>query len=383
MNWEFYMKKISDVCEVIAGQSPQSKYYNKDGNGIPFYQGKKEFTDKIIGKPTTWTTKITKEAIQGDILMSVRAPVGPVNFCRQHSCIGRGLASIRASKKIDNNFLFYFLLKHESEIIGTSGFVFNSINKTQISDIQIPVPPIEEQKKIIEILDQAFESIDKAKANIEKNIENAKELFQSKLNQVFSQTGEGWKEKKIGEVSETIMGQAPSSKDCNRNNIGYPFVKTGQFRKTFPEINEWTTNPIKKVSVSDVLITVVGATIGKLNLGIDCAIGRSVAGIRPLQNVLDQLYLYYYLSIWTHRLREMSTGTAMTVISKKIIYDIEIPIPPISEQKEIVGLLDKLSNLTQSSISIYLKELANLEELKKSILQKAFSGELTNKNKAA
>ncbi len=89
-------KKLGEVCEVIAGQSPEGRFYNTQGNGLPFYQGKKEFTEKFIGSPTTWTTKITKVALKDDILMSVRAPVGPVNFATEKICIGRGLAAIRA-----------------------------------------------------------------------------------------------------------------------------------------------------------------------------------------------------------------------------------------------------------------------------------------------
>ena len=109
MTWE--VKKLGDVCEVIAGQSPAGKYYNKIGEGLPFYQGKKEFTDKYLGKPTTWTTNVTKEAQKDDILMSVRAPVGPINFSTQNICIGRGLAAIRVSDIIDKDFLFEPLAK--------------------------------------------------------------------------------------------------------------------------------------------------------------------------------------------------------------------------------------------------------------------------------
>jgi type I restriction enzyme S subunit len=98
---------LGTVAEVIAGQSPEGIYYNTNGEGTPFYQGKKEFGDRFLGAPTTWTTKITKLAQHGDILMSVRAPVGPINFSTQQVCIGRGLASIRASELVDKNFLFY------------------------------------------------------------------------------------------------------------------------------------------------------------------------------------------------------------------------------------------------------------------------------------
>jgi type I restriction enzyme S subunit len=93
---EWDIKKLGEVCEVIAGQSPEGRYYNNKEEGLPFYQGKKEFTKKYIGKPKKWTTKVTKEALKDDILISVRAPVGPINYSTQKICIGRGLAAIRA-----------------------------------------------------------------------------------------------------------------------------------------------------------------------------------------------------------------------------------------------------------------------------------------------
>ena len=178
-HWD--IRKIGEVCEVIAGQSPEGKYYNNSGEGLPFYQGKKEFTEKYIGAPTTWTSNITKEAQQGDVLMSVRAPVGPVNFATGKICIGRGLAAIRVSKKIDKEFLFNFLVNHESDIVGNSGAVFNSINKKQIEAIPISLPSIPEQKRIVIILNEAFTALAKAKENAEKNLQNARELFESYL----------------------------------------------------------------------------------------------------------------------------------------------------------------------------------------------------------
>ena len=122
-------KKISDLCKVIAGQSPEGKFYNTNGDGMPFYQGKKNFGEKFIEAPTTWTTQATKIAKEGDILMSVRAPVGPVNFSTEEICIGRGLAAIRSSSEINRDFLFYQLQRLQPEISGKEGAVFASINK--------------------------------------------------------------------------------------------------------------------------------------------------------------------------------------------------------------------------------------------------------------
>src|SRR5690554_5202460 len=140
--------------------------------------------------------------------MSVRAPVGPVNFATQRICIGRGLAAIRAGKNIDKEFLYNFLIKQENEIEGNAGAVFNSINKTQIENIEIPLPPLPEQQRIVAILDETFSAIDKAKANAEQNLKNAKELFESYLQGVFENGKEIWEEKTLDEVCEFRNGAA-------------------------------------------------------------------------------------------------------------------------------------------------------------------------------
>ncbi|GHT24000.1 hypothetical protein AGMMS49953_05550 [Endomicrobiia bacterium] len=149
INSKWGVKKLGKICIVIAGQSPKGDYYNNNGKGLPFYQGKKEFTDKYVGYPTVWTTKITKEAQKGDILISVRAPVGPINFAMEKICIGRGLAAIRPVSKngFSNDYLFFFLTSIQNKIKGSVGAVFASINKSQIENILVPVPPINEQKK--------------------------------------------------------------------------------------------------------------------------------------------------------------------------------------------------------------------------------------------
>jgi type I restriction enzyme S subunit len=178
---------LGTVAEVIAGQSPEGIYYNSKGNGKPFYQGKKEFGDKFLGAPTTWTTKVTRLAQSGDILMSVRAPVGPINFSTQEICIGRGLASIRASKLVDKEFLYYFLLHKQPEISGNTGAVFDSINKEQIASIEIPVPSLEKQQEIVGKLDSAFAEIELLKARIKLEKDYIVSLRQSLLSKAFSQ----------------------------------------------------------------------------------------------------------------------------------------------------------------------------------------------------
>lgn len=146
---------------------------------------------------------------------------------------------------------------------------------------------------------------------------------------------------RLQETAELVMGQAPPGKDCNSNGKGTVFVKTGEFGKLFPEEAAWTTNPLRFAKNGDVLICVVGATIGKLNLGIECAIGRSVAAIRPNTN-LDTKYLYYSLMPYTLKLRRESRGSAQGVIGKGELNSIILRLPSLAEQHRIVAKVDEL-----------------------------------------
>ena len=185
-NPDWPVKTLGDVCEVVAGQSPEGKFYNKDGKGVPFYQGKKDFAERVLGSPTTWTTEVTKLARPGDILMSVRAPVGPVNLCPIKACIGRGLAAIRPSSNTDTDFIYYYLESIQSEIAGTEGAVFASINKAQIAGLRCPVPPLEEQKQIVARLDSMRAKTSEMVVAYDAKLTAAKILRQSILESAFA-----------------------------------------------------------------------------------------------------------------------------------------------------------------------------------------------------
>lgn len=153
----------------------------------------------------------------------------------------------------------------------------------------------------------------------------------------------------LGEIASVVMGQAPPGKACNKEGNGYPFVKAGEFSTNYPIIREWTTNPLKKAQTGDVLVCVVGATAGKVNLGIDCAIGRSVAAVRPCQEALDTNYLNYFLQTKTASMRHGSQGLAQGVITRKMLLEINIPLPPLEEQRRIAAILGKASKLSGAS----------------------------------
>ena len=161
--------RLDQIAEVTMGQSPDSSSYNSVGKGIPFYQGKTEFTDKYIGQPSTWCTSPTRIAKENDILMSVRAPVGNVNIATEECCIGRGLSSISPQNGFNSEFIFEALEQKKEELENkATGSTFKAINKDIVLSIQIPNTSISIQKEYSNFVKQ----IDKSKLIIQKALED-------------------------------------------------------------------------------------------------------------------------------------------------------------------------------------------------------------------
>jgi len=150
---EWKLTKLSNIAKIIMGQSPPSSTYNEEGIGIPFLQGKAEF-GRIYVKPRLYTSKPIKIAEKGDLLISVRAPVGDVNIAPYKLCIGRGLASIRFNPTNANTFYYFYYFQHIKPMLEAlgKGTTFKAITKKELEDLQVPLPPLEEQVLIANIL---------------------------------------------------------------------------------------------------------------------------------------------------------------------------------------------------------------------------------------
>ena len=213
-NCQYDMVKLGDICDIIAGQSPKGETYNTDKIGMPFYQGKTEFTEKYISAPTKYTSSPTKIANKNDILMSVRAPVGPVNIAIDQCCIGRGLAAIRCKERINTSFLFYILKSMENQIKGNGGAVFDSISRKDIENIEIPLPPMSVQEEIVKELDAYQAIIDGA----QKVVDNWKPTF--KINP-------DWKKVKLGYLYNIEYGVTVAIPD-NLDDNGIKIISTAE-----------------------------------------------------------------------------------------------------------------------------------------------------------
>ncbi|MBE3128444.1 MAG: restriction endonuclease subunit S [Actinobacteria bacterium] len=176
---------LKDITDIIMGQSPPSSTYNTNKVGLPFYQGKKEFGD-LFPTPEKYCSEPKKIAESNDILISVRAPVGPTNICKEKSCIGRGLAAIRTKEKIEKYYLFYYLKYFVFDLIEKStGTTFNAISKDTLESFKVSLFSLQEQQQIIKEIESRLSVCDKLEETIEQSLKKIEYLRQSILKKAF------------------------------------------------------------------------------------------------------------------------------------------------------------------------------------------------------
>ena len=176
---------LADVAEVIMGQSPPSASYRDEPVGLPFFQGKADF-GPVHPTPRKWCIDPKKVAIAGDILISVRAPVGPTNVADVECCIGRGLAAIRATNETDQVFLLHALKTVESEIVARStGTTFQAISGKLLRAVRVPVPPLDEQRRIVARLEGQMAATDRARTAAHAQLAAIEAMPQALLREIF------------------------------------------------------------------------------------------------------------------------------------------------------------------------------------------------------
>ena len=279
----------------------------------------------------------------------------------------------RPLKPIVPDYSVYYLRspKVRKELINKSiKSTITNINQQILSEVQIPLPPLPEQKRIVKILDKAFEAIDKAKENAEKNLQNAKELFESYLNGIFANPGEDWEEKRLNEISENLDSKRIPITKRNREAGEIPYYGASG-------IVDYVAGYIFNEDL--LCISEDGANLLARTYPIAFSISGKTwvnnhAHILRFKEMASQKFVELYLN--SIKLEDFVSGMAQPKLNQTMLNRIPILFPPLKEQKSIIQKLDMLSTKTKRLEKTYQQKIADVEELKKSILQRAFEGKL-------
>ena len=338
---------LGEAAEVLAGQSPPGESYNETGNGIAFYQGKTEFGEMFIGPPTTWTTDPQRFAEAGDILISVRAPVGPVNLATQRMCIGRGLAAIKpAAGKLLSAYAFYFLRSQETHIKGDAGAVFASINRSQIEALQIPLPPLDVQKGIVAEIEGYQKVINGARAvlyhyrpHISIHPDWPIPTFETAPFQIIDG------DRGTNYPSKEDFSPAGYCLFLNTKNVRADGFKFDELE--FISAEKDSALRKGKLERGDVLLTTRG-TIGNTGLYDESVefdhirINSGMLIFRPDATKLSSSYLFLFFQSENFRAQREAivSGAAQPQLPIRNLNEAKIPLPPLATQQAIVAEIE-------------------------------------------
>lgn len=327
-----------------------------------------------------------------DVLFCLRGSLGKFASVGDldEGAIASSLVIIRPRKTILNSFLLAYLgsaLCTEMICMFRNGAAQPNLSAASLKKFKIPVPPLPEQQRIVGILDEAFAEIAVAKANTEKNLQNARAIFESHLNAVFSRRGEGWVEKKLENVCNIARGGSPRpiQKFLTTDPNGINWIKIGD-----------ATASGKYIYKTEEKIIAEGAKKSRIVRDGDFLLSNSMSFGRPyimqttgcihdgwlvlsdIETHLDQDYLYHVLGsqFVFRQFDRLAAGSTVRNLNIELASSVRIPIPPLKYQQEMAQKFDELYAETRRLETIYKRKLDALEELKKSLLHQAFEGEL-------
>jgi len=371
------------------GQSPPGESYNSEGLGMPFLQGKAEFGDRYP-TPSKWCDAPTRLAEAGDILLSVRAPVGPINFAKENCCIGRGLAAIRANKSLlDQSYLYYVFRFIEPSISSKGqGSTFSAINKSDIEKISFPLPSLSEQRKIVEILDQA----DALRTKRAESDRLSDRILPALFIKMFGDpiiNPMRWPTKNLEEITDIKNirnGISPSHKGTYSEKVlTLSAITQGKFNANAHKVAGFSKKPSKHklVRKNDFLVCRGNGNINLVGQGKfpnndydDLYFPDTIIAVPIDYSICQREYLE---TIWSHEVvRQQIETLARTTngtykINQSSLLSMKILLPPPDLQEKFCLDTHKLHQvLALQSITV-----SKIEKLFQTLLHQAFTGTLT------
>ena len=380
------LENIGGICQIVNGGTPKTNvnsYWDGEINWItPADLGK--LTSKLVGSTKRKITQIGLEKSSAklfppySIILSTRAPIGHLAINTAPMCTNQGCRGLVPNNKLDVWYLYYFLWNNVDLLNSLgSGTTFKELSTKALSNVRIPTPSLPEQQRIVSIIDEAFEAIDKAIENTQKNLQNAKELFESYLNNVFENGGEHWEKRKLIEICILINGRAYKKEELLSEGK-YRVLRVGNFFTN----NNWYHSDLEleenKYCEKGDLLYAWSASFGPRIWEKEKVIYHyHIWKVIPKNEFVSRDFLFILFNWDKEKIKAaQGTGTTMIHVSKGSMEDRVLPLPPLKEQNQIVAQLETIEVQTNQLLIKYQQKLRDLEELKKSILNKAFAGEL-------
>jgi type I restriction enzyme S subunit len=384
---------VGSIADAVMGQSPPSSTYNSIGDGLPFFQGKADFTS-LNPVPSKWCTKPLRRASRNDVLISVRAPVGDVNMSSSDCCIGRGLSALSCKSDASPFFLFFFLLSSKEELQrhGT-GTTFQSINKKVLEQLAISLPPLPEQKKIAAVLLK----IQRAIETQEKIIQSVRDLKKSTMQHLFTHglRGEKTKMTEIGEIPESwevvtlgsccefLSGGTPSKSRADFWGVPIPWaspkdMKQERLSDTQDHITDAGLKDGSRLAPAGSLFVVVRGMVLAKDVPVSLtevpmAFNQDMKAVLAGDD-MDAKYLLYAMQAFKYLLSQnvgRSAHGTRTILSSTLS-EFRIPRPWRPEQRRIANGL----SILEEKVIVHSSKKSALQDLFKTTLNKLMTGRI-------
>lgn len=400
-NWVWV--RLGEVTKVVGGGTPSTskkEYYDQGNiswlspvdlsnyNGIYISRGNKMIT--LEGLNNSSAKLLPKDTV----CLTSRAPIGYVAIAEKELCTNQGFKSFLPSPTYLAKFLYWYL-KGNKELLESkaSGTTFLELSASKAATIEFPLPPLSEQQRIVERIEEFFAKLDEAKERLQEAADSFAVRKAAILHKAFTGeltkqwrrengvSDESWEEKTLGEVVLLLSGQDFPPTKYNSDGNGIPYITgASNFDDTHVLINRWTDEPSVIAQENDILLVCKGSGYGKTIIADfkEAHIARQIMALR-VKEIIDNNLLLYYLRNKNRFIKEQGQGL-IPGLSRKVILSLTINLPTLPEQHEIVRLIDDLLARERFAQQAAEQALASIDLMKKSILARAFRGELgTNK----
>lgn len=387
--------KLQEIVDVTMGQSPKSEYYNTDGKGYPFLQGNRTFGFKYPSFDT-YTTVMTKPAKAGDVIMSVRAPVGDLNITPVDMCLGRGVCSLRM-KNGNQSFLYYMMKYYVPHLLKKeSGTVFGSVNRNDINGLEVDIPEDEQiQRRIaryLEMIDEKIELNNAINNNLSKQIKTICTAWLSDYSPFGGVLPDDWSKTSLSSIADFVSGYSYKGTELTESNVAMATIKNfdrkGGFKLDgYKEIVP--SGKLKDTQHAELFDTLVAHTDLTQNAEVignaepvmsksgysDIVFSMDLVKVVPKNKHISKFLIAAILQdkkFKAHCLGYVN-GTTVLHLSKKALSEYQLYLP---NELSALKPLDELVTALYQQISANIEEITKLEALRDAILPKLMSGEL-------